>query len=518
MDFKIKSKYLVFPVNVIAGKKKLYFKTNDKELYSLNIRLDNISPDFFAYIDVSRFYGKTLNISVEPQMELNFREADEMKIKNLYNEPMRPQAHFTTKNGWINDPNGLVYLNGVYHMFYQYNPTEPNWENMHWGHAVSNDMIHWEEKDIALFPDERGTMYSGSAVIDEKNLLGLNNGDNKAALLFYTATSPYCQHLSYSLDEFKTIQRFSEKPIIPHILAGNRDPKVVFCEELDCYIMALYLDEDVYALLKSNNLSDWEEFQRIHLYGDNECPDIFMLYDEIGARKWIIMGAHDKYLVGGFESGKFVAEQSVQSLHYGSSGYAGQTFSNLPNNRVVRMVWDRCNLSAVAFKGQMGIPMEISLAKFDDKYYLEANPIKEIEKIYRETKLYNTVSVSPESDFKVALDKTPHLLKFKIQKNANGKLSVYVFGVSIDFDFDTNEMKIGGDKAPIAITDNEFDITVVLDRISAEIFSDGGKVFLSKCNIETVNDYNLPYIRISSTKTAVLDSLEINPLNSIWNN
>ena len=173
MKLEIKNKYLIFPVNTLSTKKALTFKINGETVYELNIKLDNGNPNFYAYIDVSRFIGQTMDIFVAPEMKLEFREADEMNIENLYCEPMRPQVHFTTKNGWINDPNGLVYIDGVYHMFYQYNPTEPNWDNMHWGHAVSSDLIHWEEKDVALFPDERGVMFSGSAVMDYKNILNL---------------------------------------------------------------------------------------------------------------------------------------------------------------------------------------------------------------------------------------------------------------------------------------------------------------------------------------------------------
>ena len=205
MTTEIKNKYLIFPVNSLGTVKKMFFRIGGEVVYQLDIKLDNIAPDFYAYIDVSRFSGKTLDVSINPEMQIIFRVADEMNIENLYNEPMRPQVHFTTKNGWLNDPNGLIYSDGVYHMFYQHNPAEPNWGNMHWGHAESGDLIHWEQKDIALFPDERGAMFSGCAMPDDKNILGKNNGNDKAILLFYTTTAPFCQYMSYSVDNFKTI-------------------------------------------------------------------------------------------------------------------------------------------------------------------------------------------------------------------------------------------------------------------------------------------------------------------------
>lgn len=516
MITEIKNKYLIFPVNSLGTVKKMIFRADGEVVYQLDIKLDNIAPDFYAYIDVSGFLGKTLDVSVEPEMQIVFRKSDEMNIENLYNEPMRPQVHFTTKNGWLNDPNGLIYSDGVYHMFYQHNPAEPNWGNMHWGHAESRDLIHWEQKDIALFPDERGAMFSGCALSDNKNILGKNKGNEKAMLLFYTTTAPFCQYMSYSVDNFKTIKRYGDRPVVPHIEANNRDPKVIFCEELDCYIMALFLDEDRYCLLKSDNLIDWTEFQSVRLEGDLECPDIFPLCDGEGNRKWVFMGANDKYLVGFFKDGKFEAEQPVQSLRYGSSGYAGQSFSNLPDGRVVRVIWEPWTLPILNFKGQMGIPTEMTLSKYDGKYYLEANPVRELECIYKNRRKYCDVTVTPGKAFKEVLDDTPQLFKIAGHLAANGALNIKVFGRTIHFDFAKNEIRIGESVAPISVSRADFDITVIVDRCSIELFSDGGKIFMSCIDENTLSDRNIPYFTINSENEIKLEGIEINSLDSIW--
>ena len=517
MKVEIKHKYLIFPVNTLTTKKVLTFNLNDETVYTLNIKLDNHNPDFYAYIDVSRFIGQTLDILAIPEMKTEFRESDEIDIDNLYHEPMRPQVHFTAKNGWINDPNGLIYIDGTYHLFYQYNPAEPNWDNMHWGHAESKDLIHWEEKMTSLFPDERGDMFSGCAILDENNLIGKNDDDKKAVLLFYTTTNPFCQNISYSADNFKTIHRYEGNPIIPHIEASNRDPKVVYCDELACYIMILYLDEDVYCIFKSDDLINWVEIQKIHLVGDNECPDIFPLYDSNGNRKWVIIGACDKYLVGNFEAGKFTAGQSVLSLHYGTSGYAGQSFSNLPNGRIVRMVWDRWNLPTFNFKGQMGIPMEMSLSKYDGTYYLQAYPVEEIKGIYKNTKTYRNISLSHDEPFIETLEKTPQLIKIKAKNPESGKMTISIFGRNINFDFSNNIIHVGECTAPISLTHSELDITVVADLLSMEMFNDGGKIFISYLNQSTVSDFNIPDLTVQTDREIILDSIEINSLDSIWN-
>ena len=286
---------------------------DEKPEYTLDIRLDNLSPNFYAYIDVSQYMGKILSVSIDPEMKCSFEESDTMNIPSLYQESYRPQVHFTTKNGWINDPNGLVYINGQYHMFYQHNPCENKWNNMHWGHAVSTDLIHWEEREIALFPDKTGAMFSGSAIVDERNLLGLQTGDTPTVLLYYTATNPFSQYIAYSTDSLKTIKKYSDSPAVPHIVGSNRDPKVIFCEEWDAYVMALYLEDDIYGILKSNDLLHWNLVQKIALPGDNECPDLFPITAEDGNRKWILTGAHDRYIVGDMQKDGFFPTQEAQS-------------------------------------------------------------------------------------------------------------------------------------------------------------------------------------------------------------
>ncbi len=516
MRITVKNNYLIFPVNTLATGKRLTFSRDNKTVYDLNIKIDYFNPNFYAYIDVSRFIGQTVDISVNPQIKLDFRVSDEIDIDNLYSEPMRPQIHFTTKNGWINDPNGLIFIDGTYHMFYQYNPTESNWDNMHWGHATSTDLLHWTEQKTALFPDERGTMFSGSGVLDEKNLLGKNTDTKKAALLYYTTTVPFAQCLSYSTDGFETIERYADNPIIPHIVDANRDPKVIFCDELNCYILALYLKNDIYCIFKSDDLVNWEELQRLRVPGDDECPDIFPLESQDGNRRWVFSGAHGRYLVGNFENGIFEPEQEAISQHYGDSAYAAQTFSNLPNGRIVQIAWDRWNIPASGFNGQMGIPTELSLNFFDGTYYLEAMPIKEIKTLYNSSEHYKNIKISCNNDFSVRLKDTPYIFKIEGMNNDCGVTEMQVFGRKIQFNLNKNEITVGKNCAPITLTAAKNNITIIVDRCSIEIFADGGKIYMSCLDNDTVCDRNIPYFFIKSDSETVIETMEIHSLNSIW--
>jgi len=516
MKIEIKNKFLVFPVNQRMKQKRIFIKDGENPAYALAIKLDNINPDYMAYVNVERYMGKTVELSSNENIEINYSVADEMVIDNVYHEYLRPQVHFTTKNGWINDPNGLIFVDGVYHMFYQHNPCEPYWENMHWGHAVSTDLIHWEERDIALFPDEFGTIYSGSAIIDENNLLGKNTEEHKAVIFYHTKHNIYRQDMAYTNDGFNTFVQYELGTAVPNIVGRNRDPKVVFCDELKCYVMALYLFDDMYALLKSNNLKDWKELQRIKIAGDWECPDIFPITADDGNRKWVIMGASDKYIIGNFNQGCFTEEQSALSLHYGKSAYAGQTFSNLPDGRIVRMVWDKWDIYPERFNGQMGVPMEFGLSLCDGVYYLTTKPVKELEGIIEKTQTLNSVELTAGDKKKFDISNNAQLIKLKGDYKHGAVLEIKIFGNKIILDFVKNQVVCDGSAAPICLEKEFFDITVLVDTCSFEIFTNKGRGYIGNVSQATVADKNLKFVELCADNDITIEKLEINSLESIW--
>ncbi len=515
LQMKVQHKYLVFPVNTYVSEKLLTISDGSGDDYKINVRLDNISPNFYTYIDVSRFMGREISISQEPQTDVCFREADVMDIKDIYKEDYRPRAHFTAKNGWINDPNGLIYIDGKYHLFYQHNPCDTHWGNMHWGHAVSSDMIHWEEGDIALFPDKSGTMFSGSAIADEKNLLGLQKGNTPTVLLYYTATDPFSQYLAYSTDGLKTVHK-TGAPIIPHIVDGNRDPKVVFCEEWGAYALVLYMTADTYALFRSRDLIHWDKIQEISVICENECPDLFPITADDGVRKWVFIGAHDRYLVGNMSEDGFHPTQEAKSLHYGKSAYAGQTFSGLPNGRVVRIDWERWGISTPRFNGQMGIPTELTLTLIDGVYYLCALPIKEIETIYGESRLLTDVKISAGEKKNIPLAKTPYMVKIQAKLIHGSHLTFNLFGRKIVCDTEKNAITLSKSTSPLSLAENSIDLVIISDSCSIELYADGGKFYMATVDESTFCDYNLPYLEITSSSDCEIQSLELHSLKSIW--
>lgn len=389
MKLKIEHPYLVFPVSMAARPKTVFFRKDGELCFDLQVRLAPSVPDFSAYIDVRRFAGQTVELAAEPETKIVCRGADSIDRPDLYSETWRPVYHYTEANGWNNDPNGLVQApDGTYHMFYQFGPAGTDWNNMHWGHAVSRDLVRWEQRPAALFPDPMGTMYSGSGIIDREGRAGFGRD---AILVMYTAApdnsvlsegGKYCQCLAYSTDGGGSFTKYGGNPVIPYMTARNRDPKVIWCDELEKYVCALYLDGNTYALLTSGDFLHWDFLQHVFLKNDAECPDLYPLTADDGTRHWIFSGASAKYLVGTFTGGKYVPEQPALAMHTGSLGYAAQTWSDIADGRRINIAWDRIAFPAGSpFASQMGVPAVHTLRRCGERYVLYMEPVKELQEL-----------------------------------------------------------------------------------------------------------------------------------------
>lgn len=341
----INKKYIRIPAGIGGRKKAICFKENDELIFDVEVDYKEEDPDFVFYQPTLPIMGKSVNIYIDDK-EISLEQTDEKDDNGIGAETLRPYIHFSARRGWINDPNGLCFDGKKYHMFFQHNPVGILWGNMHWGHAISYDLLNWQETDDVLFPDKFGTMYSGSAIIDKNNVSGLSKNGEDVLCLFYTSCGntsnggnsklsygmESLQHLAYSNDGGITFTKYEGNPIVSGITKENRDPKVIYADEIGMYIMALYLENNDYMLLTSKDLIHWEERQRISIEGETECPDIYPLTVENEPRRlWVMSGAADKYLVGEiFPSGDlFRPIQCVKSYQPQRGSYAAQTFSGI---------------------------------------------------------------------------------------------------------------------------------------------------------------------------------------------
>ena len=265
VKLKITKKYINFPVSHKVDRRAMTLSVKGQEPCRFVIRLAEGEPDYWVFRDVSGLKGKTVTLSYEGSEAALAKVYQDDRIageEEIYNEKYRPQYHFTTRRGWINDPNGMVFYKGKYHLFYQHNPAEREWENMHWGHAVSTDLLHWEELPVALHPDTIGTIFSGSAVIDYDNTAGYNAKDVPAMVAFYTADHPKSQRqcMAYSLDEGLTFTKYEGNPIIDSYdkwqSHDTRDPKVFWYAPGGHWVLVLN-ERNGHSIYNSKNLKDW---------------------------------------------------------------------------------------------------------------------------------------------------------------------------------------------------------------------------------------------------------------------
>ena len=248
ITIQVTKRYLNLPVSQSVDRASMTYAVDGKQEQKFVIRLSD-QPDYWVFSDLSAYLGKTLTISYEGDaagLSKIYQDDQIAGQDSLYQEQYRPQFHFTTRRDWINDPNGLVFYEGEYHLFYQHNPFEREWENMSWGHAVSKDLVHWEELAVALHPDEIGTMFSGSAVIDYENTSGFGEPGNPAMVAFYTNASPdrQVQSVAYSLDKGRTWIKYNDgKPVIDSKEIWNsvdtRDPRVFWYAPSKHWVMVL---------------------------------------------------------------------------------------------------------------------------------------------------------------------------------------------------------------------------------------------------------------------------------------
>ncbi len=295
----------------------------------------------------------------------------------------RPVVHAAAYAGWTNDPNGMYYDGEKYHLYFQYNPLNVVWQNMSWGHFISRDRLHWEQHPSVLFPDETGTMFSGGALRNTRKKLGL---DEDAVIYFYTAAGDtsrwsrgrnYVQMIAVSTDGGETLQK-TGKICVPFIAKENRDPKVFFHTPTDAYVMVLFLKDHDFAILRSEDLENWEMTQKLTLPDTWECPDLFCLYDEDGRPCWFFWTADGYYWPGEFDGYHFEIKGECGHAYMNPLPYAAQTFDSL-QGRTVTIPWLRMTNDGRPFTGAYGFPCELGWMMDGEKPRMTLRPVRELE-------------------------------------------------------------------------------------------------------------------------------------------
>jgi fructan beta-fructosidase len=442
---------------------------------------------------------------------------------NLYHEQFRPQFHFTAAKGWLNDPNGLVYFDGEYHLFFQHRPDAlTQTPVMSWGHAVSPDLVHWTELPIALSPDDHdGWIWSGSAVVDWRNTSGFGIDGRPPLVAMYTAAKdPFAQAIAYSTDRGKTWTKYSGNPVLPHLANSNRDPHLIWHEPSQRWIVALFKDVDnTFCLFSSTDLKHWTHLQDLQMPGCTECPDFFPLALDGDPTdiKWIFTAANGKYLVGTFDGKTFSATQEVRQVDFGQNYYAVQTYSDIPasDGRRIQIAWMRDGkYPDMPFNQQMSFPAELTLHTTPDGPRLFRDPVREIELLHGAQHRRTNIDLKAGDPNPLGrVNGELFDIRADIEIGGADEVSLVVRNQPIMYNAKTKTLTSLG-SAPLTLPDGHLRLTILVDRTSIETFADGGRVSFTSCFLpdESANGISI----FAKGGVAHLRSLSIYELKPAW--
>lgn len=499
-------------------------------------------------------------------------------MKQSYNHPYRPQFHFTPEANWLNDPNGMVYYEGEYHLFYQHHPASTVWGPMHWGHAISKDLVEWEHRPIALYPDHNGTIFSGSAIVDRNDTSGFFEGGSGLVAIYTqtetiegSAESKQRQSIAYSKDNGRTWTPYADNPVLAHESCPDfRDPKVFWHEASKRWVMVLAAGDRLY-FYTSANLKEWafaSEFGAAEGSHDGvwECPDLFALPvdGKKGFEKWVLIvsigdnerlleGSRTQYFIGEFDGRKFVndnAPDTVLWLDHGRDNYAGVTWSDVPGNEEERLFigwmnnWKYANLIPTGeWRGAMTLPRRLSLQTREGGVRLAQHTPASLDGLRLGCTEWNDVAIEPDGNLRLAERGELVELAAEFELGASGAASEFGFKLKsgrydgaeyetiVGYDAAAGELYIDRTKAgeaafhpafacrhgaPLAASNGRVKLRLWLDRSSVEVFADDGVLVMT--------DQLFPYAGSEGERIELfaaggnvrLVSLQLYPLRSLY--
>ena len=482
-ELTIQNKYLLIPIKNGARKCRIELDVAGETVrrYGTELATDAESVSFYAFFTIGSYKGKAAVVRGAGAAEEGFaliRQADEIPGADaFYTEALRPQLRFSQKVGWNNDPNGMVYYDGEWHLFFQHNPVGWKWGNMTWGHAVSTDLVHWEQLPDALFPSTmaRGACFSGSAAIDTDNTAGFQTGKEKVLIAALTDTGAG-EAIAYSNDRGRTFTWYEKNPVVKH---RGRDPKIVWYAPGKHWVMAVFDQSKEHggniAFYTSNNLKDWQVHS--HLKGYHECPELFELPvdGQQNNTRWVVFGGNAQYVVGKFDGKTFTPEhKGKHRVHHGAY-YASQCFSNPPDGRVIQIGWARINMPGMPFNQTFTFPHRLTLRKTADGIRMFATPVKELEKLHKKKNTIAGGELAPGSARTVAVSGELFEIRAEFAVGDARAVGLDVGGNRVVYD--AAGKKLNG--APMAPVDGKVAMQIIVDRPMIEICGNDGAVYIT---------------------------------------
>lgn len=499
------SKYVLLPVEESENLAHIRVIKDNNVVKEFNCKLAVNKVDYSVPLDVSEFGGDVLlDIQFTGEKKntgsiQHFTCWNELKETNSFDtsnrEKYRPLYHHTPPYGWMNDPNGIFYKDGVWHLYFQYNPFGSQWENMNWGHSTSRDLIHWTYEGVPIQPDALGVIYSGCCVVDKDNVAGF--GKN-AVIAFYTsAGTSQTQSIAYSLDNGKTFTKYAGNPIVTSNVPDFRDPKVFWNEDTQLWNLILAAGQQM-SIYSSKNLKDWTfESHFGEGYGNHngvwECPDLIKM-----GNKWVLLcninpggpygGSATQYFVGHFDGHKFTCESAptvTKWLDYGKDQYATVTFNNAPNGRIVAIPWMSNwqygnQVPTLQFRSANGLPRELGLFSYQGESYISVKPSPEVFSAFSNK---TSTKLQPASYIEVTNIKGNASITLK--NNQNEEVVMVYDAKKGTFSMDRNQSGVSEFSSEFkAVTTSPTygaisGLQIFVDKSSVEVFDVDGKMAMT---------------------------------------
>ena len=502
---KTTDKYVLLPVEEEEGYAHIRVIKDNQVVKEFNCKLAINKTDYNVPLDISEYGGDVLlDIHFTGDKHSiglinNFVCWKEIKATNAFDtknrEKFRPIYHHTPAYGWMNDPNGMFYKDGVWHLYYQYNPYGSQWENMTWAHSTSKDLIHWKNQGEAIQPDALGTIFSGNSVVDKENTAGFGKD---AVVAFYTsAGAAQTQSIAYSTDNGETFKKYANNPILTSDVPDFRDPNVFWNEEVKQWNLILAAGQQM-NIYSSKNLKDWKyESSFGEGYGNHggvwECPDLLKMGD-----KWVLIcninpggpfgGSATQYFVGSFDGHKFTCESKPEVtkwMDYGKDHYATVSFSNAPDGRIVVLPWmsnwQYANqVPTQQFRSANGLPRDLGLYSYNGEDYVSVKPSPEVFAAFEKkpsgrlqpAAYIEVTNIKSNASIVLSNDKGERVTMVYDGKNSTFSMDRTESGVS-DFHSDFKAKTVAPTNGVIK------SMQIFIDRCSIEAFDTEGKVAMT---------------------------------------
>ena len=502
---KTADKYILLPVEEEEGYAHIRVIKDNQVVKEFNCKLAINKTDYNVPLDVSEYGGEVLlDIQFSGDKRSiglinNFVCWKDIKATNVFDsknrEKFRSIYHHTPVYGWMNDPNGMFYKDGVWHLYYQYNPYGSQWENMTWAHSTSTDLIHWKNHGEVIQPDALGTIFSGSSVVDKENTAGFGKD---AVVAFYTsAGAAQTQSIAYSTDNGETFKKYVNNPILTSDVPDFRDPNVFWNEEVKQWNLILAAGQQM-NIYSSKNLKDWKyESSFGEGYGNHggvwECPDLLKMGD-----KWVLIcninpggpfgGSATQYFVGSFDGHKFTCESKPEVtkwMDYGKDHYATVSFSNAPDGRIVVLPWmsnwQYANqVPTQQFRSANGLPRDLGLYSYNGEDYVSVKPSPEVFAAFEKkpsgrlqsAAYIEVTNIKSNASIVLSNDKGERVTMVYDGKNATFSMDRTESGVT-DFHSDFKAKTVAPTNGVIK------SMQIFIDRCSIEAFDTEGKVAMT---------------------------------------